>query len=144
MLMDKINVAEWFRAKSPSLARFKEGDLPLLNFSNFTCMILPLFYFRPIHPISWGWFQNWANWIIHKGLCSKDRDWVNSRLGEFVSDLHRTKIRLGKFKAVDSIYCTTWFSLVLLPMHSFDMNYMILYAIKILLIKVNVCFILIF
>ena len=31
-------VAEWFRAKSPSLARCKEGDLPLLNFSNLTCM----------------------------------------------------------------------------------------------------------
>ena len=39
MLMDKINVAEWFRAKSPSLARCKEGDLPLLNFSNLTCML---------------------------------------------------------------------------------------------------------
>ena len=38
MLIDKINVAEWFRAKSPSLARCKEGDLPLLNFSNLTCM----------------------------------------------------------------------------------------------------------
>ena len=38
MLMDKINVAEWFRAKSPSLAKCKEGDLPLLNFSNLTCM----------------------------------------------------------------------------------------------------------
>ena len=39
-LMDKINVAEWFRAKSPSFARCKEGDLPLLNFSNLTCVIL--------------------------------------------------------------------------------------------------------
>ena len=38
MLIDKINVAEWFRAKSPTLARCKEGDLPLLNFSNLTCM----------------------------------------------------------------------------------------------------------
>ena len=35
---DKINAAELFRAKSPSLARCKEGDLPLLNFSNLTCM----------------------------------------------------------------------------------------------------------
>ena len=43
MLMDKINVAEWFRAKSPSLARCKEGDLPLLNFSNLTCMQMMLF-----------------------------------------------------------------------------------------------------
>ena len=33
MLRDKINVAEWFRAKSPSLARCKEGDLPVTNFS---------------------------------------------------------------------------------------------------------------
>ena len=40
MLMDEINVAEWFRAKSPSLARCKEGDLPLSNFSNLTCMHL--------------------------------------------------------------------------------------------------------
>ena len=39
MLMDKINVVEWFRAKSPSLTRCKEGDLPLLNFSNLTCMV---------------------------------------------------------------------------------------------------------
>ena len=38
MLVDKINVAELFCAKSPSLARCKEGDLPLLNFSNLTCM----------------------------------------------------------------------------------------------------------
>ena len=38
MLTDQINVAEWFRAKFPSLARSKEGDLPLLNFSNLTCM----------------------------------------------------------------------------------------------------------
>ena len=29
MLMDEINVAEWFCAKSPSFARCKEGDLPL-------------------------------------------------------------------------------------------------------------------
>ena len=39
MLMARINVVEWFRAKSPSLARYKEGDLPLLNFSNLTCMM---------------------------------------------------------------------------------------------------------
>ena len=32
------NVAEWFHAKSPSLARCKEGDLRLLNFSNLTCL----------------------------------------------------------------------------------------------------------
>ena len=38
MLIDEINVAEWFRVESPSLARRKEGDLPLLNFSNLTCM----------------------------------------------------------------------------------------------------------
>ena len=40
MLMDRINVAEWFYAKSPSFARCKEGDLHLLNFSNLTCMYL--------------------------------------------------------------------------------------------------------
>ena len=40
MLIDKINVAEWFQAKSPSLARCKEGDIPLLNFSNLTCMVI--------------------------------------------------------------------------------------------------------
>ena len=40
MLVDRINVMEWFRAKSPSLARCKEGDLPLLNISNLTCMDL--------------------------------------------------------------------------------------------------------
>ena len=40
MLMDEINVPEWIRAKSPSLARCKEGDLPLLNSSNLTCMLL--------------------------------------------------------------------------------------------------------
>ena len=39
MLIDKIYVAEWFHAKSPSLARCKEGDLPLLSFSNLTCMM---------------------------------------------------------------------------------------------------------
>ena len=44
MLMDKINVAEWFRAKSPSLAKCKEGDLPLLNFLNLTCMHLHFGY----------------------------------------------------------------------------------------------------
>ena len=43
MLIDKINVneinfAEWFRVVSPSLLRCKEGDLPLFNFSNLTCM----------------------------------------------------------------------------------------------------------
>ena len=38
MLVDKINVAKWFHAQSPSFPRFKEGDLPLLNFSNLTCM----------------------------------------------------------------------------------------------------------
>ena len=38
MLTDKINVAEWFHAKSPSSTRCKEGDLPLLNFFNLTCM----------------------------------------------------------------------------------------------------------
>ena len=39
-MIDEINVAEWFRVKSPSSARCKEGDLPLLNFSNLTCMIM--------------------------------------------------------------------------------------------------------
>ena len=38
MLRDKIIVAEGFHVKSPSFARCKEGDLPLLNFSNLTCM----------------------------------------------------------------------------------------------------------
>ena len=37
---DEINVVEWFRVKSPSFAICKEGDLPLLNFSNLTCMHL--------------------------------------------------------------------------------------------------------
>ena len=40
MLIDKINVTEWFLAKSPSFARCKEGDLPLLNFSKLTCMFV--------------------------------------------------------------------------------------------------------
>ena len=39
-LLDKIYVAEWFRAQSPSSVRCKEGHLPLLNFSNLTCMLL--------------------------------------------------------------------------------------------------------
>ena len=34
----EINVAEWVREKSPSLIRCNEGDLPLLNSSNLTCM----------------------------------------------------------------------------------------------------------
>ena len=38
MLIDKINGVKWVRAKSPSLERCKEGDIPLLNFSNLTCM----------------------------------------------------------------------------------------------------------
>ena len=38
MLMDKINVVELFHVKSSSLVRCKEGDVPLLNFSNLTCM----------------------------------------------------------------------------------------------------------
>ena len=38
MLIDEIKVAKWFRVKSPSFARCKEGELPLLNFSNLTCM----------------------------------------------------------------------------------------------------------
>ena len=42
MSMDQINVAKWFHAKSPSFPRCKEGVLPLLNFSNLTCMILSL------------------------------------------------------------------------------------------------------
>ena len=36
--MTEINVAEWFSSKSLSFLRCKEGDLPLLNFSNLTCM----------------------------------------------------------------------------------------------------------
>ena len=40
MLMDEINVTVWLCAKSPSFPRCKEGDLPLLNFSNLTCMLL--------------------------------------------------------------------------------------------------------
>ena len=36
----KLMLQKWLRAKSPSLARCKEGDLPLLNFSNSTCMYL--------------------------------------------------------------------------------------------------------
>ena len=39
MLIDEINVAKWFRVKSPSFKRCKQGDLPLLNFSNLTCMV---------------------------------------------------------------------------------------------------------
>ena len=36
MLIDEINnVAEWFRVKSPSLARWKEGDLPLWTFATW-------------------------------------------------------------------------------------------------------------
>ena len=35
MLIGEINDAEWFRVKSPSLVRCKDGDLPLLN---FVCM----------------------------------------------------------------------------------------------------------
>ena len=38
MFRDKINVAEQFRVKSPTLARCKEGNLPLLNFSNLAYM----------------------------------------------------------------------------------------------------------
>ena len=45
MLCDKINVAELFRAKSPSLARCKKGYLPLLNFSNLIDM-----HVASLHP----------------------------------------------------------------------------------------------
>ena len=38
MLIDEINVVEFFTAKFPFLARCKEGDLLVLNFSNLTCM----------------------------------------------------------------------------------------------------------
>ena len=38
MVMFESYAAEWFRGKSPSLAICKEGNLPLLNFSNLTCM----------------------------------------------------------------------------------------------------------
>ena len=38
MLKDKINVAEYFCAKSSSLTRCEEEYLSLLNFSNLTCM----------------------------------------------------------------------------------------------------------
>ena len=38
-LHDKINVAHLFRTKYPSLARCKEGNLPLFHFSNLTCMV---------------------------------------------------------------------------------------------------------
>ena len=47
MLIDEMYVAEWFNVKSPSLVRYKEGDLPLLNFSNLTCMVGVLKYFIP-------------------------------------------------------------------------------------------------
>ena len=40
VLWDKINVAKLFLAKSPSFAKSKEGDLPLLYFSSLTYMIL--------------------------------------------------------------------------------------------------------
>ena len=39
MFQDKINALERFHVKSPSLARCKEGDPPLLKFSNLTCML---------------------------------------------------------------------------------------------------------
>ena len=38
-----------------------------------------------------------------KGLCKKTGEWANSRLGESVSDLSRSKIRLGEFKPVYSM-----------------------------------------
>ena len=41
--------------------------------------------------------------IIQKGLYYKTRERANSRLGKSVSDFCRAKIRLGKFKAVNSI-----------------------------------------
>ena len=87
MLMDKINVAEWFRAKSPSLARCKKGDLPLLNFSSLTCMkkmtcqgIIIYYLCKPIQNIS-----NWEGmgpcaivpliWkMAHQSLCRMVRN----------------------------------------------------------------------
>ena len=36
---DKRNVAKLFCVKSPNFARCKEGDLPLLNFSDLMCII---------------------------------------------------------------------------------------------------------
>ena len=79
-------------------AWFNEGNIL------YTGKISPPFYFRPFRLLTWGRIQNWANSIIYKGLCKKISEWANSRLGETVSDLHRAKIRLGKFKAV---YSTT-------------------------------------
>ena len=58
MLMDKINVGEWFCTKSPSLARYKEGDLPLLNFSNLTCMYLSVIALAMINPNAYKHNQN--------------------------------------------------------------------------------------
>ena len=83
--MDKIQVAEWFRAKSPSLARCEEGDLPLLNFFNLTCMILyaeifsPPFYFRPLNDLAFRLEGEFKTWLIKSYI----KDCVRNRVDEF-------------------------------------------------------------
>ena len=57
-----INVAVWLRAKSPPFLRSKQGDLPLLNFSNLTCMCM-----YPWLILIYPWILNCTN-MLHTNL----------------------------------------------------------------------------
>ena len=74
-LIDKINATEWLRTKSPSLARCKEGDLPLLNFSNLKWMPSPsdkslLLVFFHLDYICTS-ISNWFTRHLHITHCCK-------------------------------------------------------------------------
>ena len=58
MLIDRINVAEWFRTKSPSLERCKEGDLETPSFEHFeldmyvvSILTFAIFAWKPINSL---------------------------------------------------------------------------------------------
>ena len=74
-----------------------------IHYILYTGKFSPPFYFRPFRPLTWGRIQNWANWIMYKGWCSRIEERANSRLGKSVLDLCRAKIRLDEFKAVYSM-----------------------------------------
>ena len=94
------------KSKSNNMHIFVYHLHPIIDFSvqidtvyreNFAPVL-----FSPFSPSDLGANLKLGYLNIYKGICKKIGEWVNSRLGESVSDLHRAKIRLGEFKAVYS------------------------------------------
>ena len=93
-----VNFEPWVKCKQ-SLDKLT-SLVKVLNIGK----ISPPFYFRPLVVER---IQNWANWILHKGLQDKNKGRAYSTLGDSVSHFHWSKIRQGKFKAVYSINTPT-------------------------------------